>query len=345
MSTAKQTSGVIIEGEVVGSAPLVAPNDTPRVRGVDPLVIIEQRNKAFENVIRYAISATRPEHWFDQNGKPYLGAAGSESVARRCGVSITNTRRQRIEGHDEKGSFYDWIVEATFSLPGGLDSVEGMGTCSSRDVFLGTETNAGRELYEIDSGNILKAAYSNCKVNGVTSLLGLRGLSWAFLSQFNITPDGATKVEYKAGAKGGGSASSGFTFAFGKNKGASPETVGESDLAWYRKCFTESLADPAKAKFKASNEKGVAAIDAELARRANKGAGVSAPAAGGPSIWARIQAIAADYEYERGEKDEHLVALVKATTGKAKSSDLTEADLKQMEQAIAIAVKDAEIHF
>jgi hypothetical protein len=292
---------------------------------IEPMVVIEQRNKAFERLLEYAVRATEASHWFDQNGKPYLGAGGAEAVARRCGVKITNVRRERIDGSDEKGRFYDFIVEATFSLPGGLDSVEAIGTCSSRDNFLGTETNAGREIAEVDTGNILKAAYSNCKVNGVTSLLGIRGISWERLAQFGIEKDKATKVEYRHGAKGGGNGKE-FTFPFGKAKGKTPAEASDQDLTYYLEAFRKNVEDPEKQKYRAQNEKQVKAVEEEIAHRK----------AGKPvTPWSKIQDIADGY----GVPHEDLGGIVKTATGKSRSSELVEDDVPKVEAALAEAAK------
>jgi hypothetical protein len=304
---------------------------------IDPLAVIEQRNKAFERLITYALGATKPEHWFDQQGKPYLGAAGSEVVARRCAVRVAGVRREKTASSDDKGAFYIYVYEGTFSLPGGMDSVEALGTCSSRDSFLGTATKSGRELSEIDEGNVMKAAYSNMIVNGVTRLLGLRGLSWDTLSKFGITQDGASKVTYNAGAKGG-SAERALTFRFGRGKDKTPAEVGDEDLIWYAKAFRKDLADPEKAKYKANTEKQLAAVEAEQARRANGANGAQKPADAPVSLMVRLRALAADYEVPEAE----IGNLIKAATGKSKPSELTEEDFAKCEAKFSKAVGNDE---
>lgn len=330
--TATDTQQQVHIPEVVRTAQPLVRIDT------NPLELIEQRNKLVERVLALAIQATRPEHWFDQGGKPYLGGAGSEVVARRCGVRWENVRREKIHSSDDKGSYYLWLSKATFSLVGGVDSIEAEGTCSSRDQFLGTETSAGRELSEIDEGNILKAAHTNMVVRGVTSLLGLRGLSWEFLAGQGITPDGVSKVSYAAGAKGGGGiAKSGFVFKFGKGKDKDVAEVGDKDLQWYLNVFAEDLKNPEKEKYKSNTEKGIAAVTKEIERRKNP------PKA--PSIWQRIQALATDYEFPRGEKDADLVALVKKATSDKAGKDLTEDDFNLVEAALAEATSKGDVPY
>jgi hypothetical protein len=75
-------------------------------------------------------------------------------------------------------------------------------------------------------------------------------------------------------------------------------------------------------------------------QRAN-GNGQSKPppvAAAPTSIWQKIQAMADDYGYPRGEKDADLIALTKAATKNKHGKDLTEADFIAVEIAMASAM-------
>ena len=309
----------------------------------DVMAIIEERNRGMERMVEYAIRSTRPEQWCDQGGQPYLMAGGAQAVARRMGIKTTDVSETREKHQDEGGAFYEYVSRATFSLPGAYDRVEGViGSCTSRDAFIGTK-GAERALSDIDPGDIRKKAWTNMFQRGVTALLGLRGLSWETLAKYGIARDGAAQVEYKHGAKGGGqSGAGGYTFAFGKNKGKAPSELDEKDLGWYAQAFESSLADPARAKFKSSNEKGLAEVKGELARRANVKSGATAPAANGqaPTMWQRIQTLAQDYEFPRGEKDADLIAAVKKATGNKPGKELTEDDFKKIEAAIAKAAKE-----
>jgi hypothetical protein len=342
-----QADGRVIEGQVLdrGETAIAQRGDLSVAAHRDPdaeVTYLERRAAAFDRLLAIAISATQPHHWFDQQGKPYLGAAGSEVVGRKLGVKWAGVQYTQSKFEDDKGEYYEWSVTATFSLPGGLDSIESIGTCSSRDNFLGTETRAGRELADVDIGNIRKAAYSNMIVNGVTRLLGIRGLTWQQLSQFGITADGATKVDYKTGNKGGGAPTGGdggLTFKFGRCKGKGVFEVSADDLNWYLASFKKDLGDPEKAKYKANTEKQIAAVEHELARRANEKAGVGAKPAAGPSMWSRIITLADEYGFKRGEKDADLIALVKKTTDNKPGKDLDDADFVKVEAAMSAALQ------
>jgi hypothetical protein len=264
-------------------------------------------------------------------------------VGRQLGVKWAGVQYTQSKFEDDKGEYYEWSVTATFSLPGGLDSIESIGTCSSRDNFLGTETRAGRALAEVDIGNIRKAAYSNMIVNGVTRLLGIRGLTWEQLAKFGISAEGATKVEYKNGAKGGGSPTGGgdggLTFKFGRCKGKNVLEVSGDDLTYYLGLLEKDLADPEKAKYQKNTQNQIAAIKHEQARRVNEKAGAGGKPAAGPSMWSRICALAADYEFARGEKDAALIALVQKATDNKPGKDLNEDDFAKVENAMAEALK------
>lgn len=332
------TEDQVFDAEIVdGRAVAVAAKQEPTQ--VDILRVIEKRNVLLDKIKHYALSATHSGHWSAQGDKPYLGAAGSEVVARRCAVKIRNVHFRKVPSTDDKGDFYIYFYEGVFSLPGGFDEVEAVGTCSSRDTFLGTETKAGRPLSEIDEGNIAKAAYSNLMVNGVQRLLGLRGMTWEQLAAFGIERGGVAKVEFASGAKGGSTDRS-FTFRFGKGKDKTPAEVDDASLRWYADCFRKDLADPEKAKYKASGEKALAAVEAEIARRAAPKAATpsgqeSAPAPSGPSPWQQVQELGKVYAVDEST----LKAAIKGATGKTNAKDLVAADVELVENAL-VAMTD-----
>ncbi len=60
------------------------------------------------------------------------------------------------------------------------------------------------------------------------------------------------------------------TFRFGKGKGSTSFEVTDSNLDWYIKCATESVADPTKAKFQQQNAAELADLQAERSFRGSK---------------------------------------------------------------------------
>lgn len=306
------------------------PNGSQLSIDVDPLAIIEQRNKLLDRILEVAIRSTHVGQWTNLGGKPWPTGPAAESMARRCAVSITNISREKIQSQDDKGPFYIWVYRATFSLPGGRDVLEAEGTCSSRDSFLGTETSAGRPLSETDEGSIMKAAYTNCRVNGITQLLGLRNMSWDRLDSLGINEGKVAKVEYDTGAKGGGrgKASDDVELKFGKSKGKHLSEVGDDDVRWYVGCWEKDLADPEKSKFHANSRKNIEIAQALLAARANAAAGTAAPAGAAPSVWQRMKAL------DPTVSEADLKTIAKTATGKVNAAELVEADIAKVQAAI-----------
>jgi hypothetical protein len=301
------------------------------VAEIDPLAIIERRNQMLERLLDYAIKATHAGQWTDQQGKPFPTAAAAEVMARRCAVRIANVKKQKIDSQDDQGPFYMYLVEAVASLPGEWDSIEAMGTCISRDQFIGTN-GAKRQLSEIDEGNILKAAYSNMVVNAVTRLLGVRNLTWEALAKLGISQDGAAKVEYQHGSQGGGQSrsSSDVDLKFGKGKGKKLSEVSDDDVRWYMAAWEKDLSDPSKEKYHRFCKRDLEIGQALLAARANAAAGTSTPSAGAaaPSPWERIRAL------DKTVPEPELKELVKSATKKTNAKDLVEADVALVAAAL-----------
>lgn len=317
-------------GEVIDTPSRSVVRHQHQPADVDVLAIVERRNKLMERLLHTAISATTPEQWVDQSGKPYPTSAAAEVMARRCAVSITNTTQVKQVRHDDKGESYLYIVKGTARLPGGYDEIEAIGTCDSRDQFLGTETRSGRALSEVDEGNILKAAYSNFLVNAITRLLGVRNMTWDKLQSMGIDPSKASKVEYKAGSKGGGAGSSDIAdeqMKWGDAKGQTLRQMSSKNRLFYRDAATRDLDDPEKKQFKKRNEKIIAAVDALEQRPAD----TATEAAPKQSPWQRIQAEAK----AAGLDDATLKTLVKDVTKKASTGQLEDGDVQKMREAIA----------
>lgn len=62
---------------------------------------------------------------------------------------------------------------------------------------------------------------------------------------------------------------SGMACPFGKNKGVPLEELDDGGITWWRGCLEKDLADDTKARFHGKAKKDMAALDAELAYRAN----------------------------------------------------------------------------
>jgi hypothetical protein len=79
----------------------------------------------------------------------------------------------------------------------------------------------------------------------------------------------------------GGLGPSGVVMKFGKGKGTPIEQASDRDLEWYGDAIAKSVDDPEKSRYREGNERELAAVRAEVARRAG-GAAPASPAAAGP---------------------------------------------------------------
>jgi hypothetical protein len=171
--------------------------------------IAEARIGFITKVIHLAIKATNPKDWVNQSGTPYLCGSGAEKIARVFGVTVGDATYKRQDNKDDKGDYYLYIFKGRVSLPSKLsasgeaiaDSIVAIGTCSSRDNFFSKSYGKILPQSEIEEGNILKSAYTNMEVNGITRLLGLRNLTWDELKEHGIAKESVVSVEYKKGTK------------------------------------------------------------------------------------------------------------------------------------------------
>lgn len=173
----------------------------------DFLAVSEEKLTLLKEVRRIALKITTAADWVDQNGKPYLMSSGAEKVARLFAVGWGNFRKEKIMTSDEQGSYY--IYEYTGDFTFRNDKIEAIGTCSQRDQFFAKVNGKLKPESEIDETNIMKAACTNCRTNGITQILGLRNLTWEDLKVAGIEKEKAAKVTYATGGAGGGLISEG----------------------------------------------------------------------------------------------------------------------------------------
>lgn len=191
------------ERQFDGHEMVVVPSQTLAEMSDDLIASAERRIASIEKIIALALKITNIHDWVDQNGKPYLAASGAEKIGRLFGVSWKILGEPlKISSNDEKGVFYFYQVTGIFSLL--KDTIHAIGTCSSKDQFFAKRGGEFKPISEIDETNILKAAYSNCVVNGVTRLLGIRNLTWEQVEASGLKRNTVAKVEYAAGGAGGG---------------------------------------------------------------------------------------------------------------------------------------------
>ncbi len=169
---------------------------------------IIQALAAYHNILKAALKYTHAGDWVNLGGKPYLLATGAERIARPFGVYLTGVKFSKEERTDANGKYFMYFCLGTVGsrLLGAELTFEG--TCSSRDKFFGTftETRDGQKvtvlkpLEDVSEPDIKKKAWNNMFVNGITRLLGLRGLKWELLAESGIKQGETASVQY--GGKG-----------------------------------------------------------------------------------------------------------------------------------------------
>lgn len=179
------------------------------------LEVIKKRNILLEKALPLAIAVTRGGDWVKMGEYMWPMAAGCEKIMRRFAIRMHSTRFEKTVSEDEKGAFYIYTCFATFELPGGLDSMEAVGTSSSRKPFFGrrvewVKPKGGgkdkkithfRPFFEIDEDSIIKASRSNCIANGIQDILGIRHLTQKDLENLGVQGDIAT-VDFGDTTKG-----------------------------------------------------------------------------------------------------------------------------------------------
>jgi hypothetical protein len=217
--------------ETKGSQEIVVMNNAGLADTTDDIIASAERRIAqIDKVITLSIRRTNENDWVDLSGKPYLTASGAEKIARLFGISWKILKSEKVMSNDEKGQFYFYQVTGIFSLAGWKDSVEAVGTCSSKDQFFAKRGGELKPISEIDETNIMKAAYSNCVANGVCRLLGIRNLTWDQVKAGGIDSSKAAKVNYANGGAGGGlisEAQGKRLYAIAKNAGKTDEQMKE----------------------------------------------------------------------------------------------------------------------
>lgn len=166
---------------------------------VDQLIEIAEKNiELIKKLIKISVKITNENDWVDLGGKPYLRHSGAEKIAARFGVSWEINNIEKTVSEDEKGKYFIYTAVGTFSLPTTpVRKIQAIGVASSRQNFWGWEGGEIKPLSEISEAAIKKHAVTNCILNGLTHLLGLRSLSWEDFQETGIKVEKIPRVEFK----------------------------------------------------------------------------------------------------------------------------------------------------
>ncbi len=180
----------------------VVETDIITISAIEDLISVAQkRMETVPKLIGLSLKVTNYRDWALQDGNPYLCHSGAEKVARLFGVKISDVASKKEMTEDSEGRFYIYVLTGKFSLPGDMDSIEAIGTCSQRDGFFSKAQGKRKDTSEIDETNILKAAYSNLVVNGITHLLGLRNITVEQLKEAGIDMSKVLSIGYGKGTQ------------------------------------------------------------------------------------------------------------------------------------------------
>lgn len=169
------------------------------------LATAERVEERVRKIKAMALRQTNKMDWVDMGGKPYLQASGAEKIARLFGISwrICAEYPKKEFITDEKGSYYIYIFKGEFMMGG--KAIEVVGTCGQKDKFLGHSKGALKEASEIDEGAVIKKANTNMVARGITTILGIRNLTWEEITgATGAKKEESSGVSYKGGSKGGG---------------------------------------------------------------------------------------------------------------------------------------------
>lgn len=159
----------------------------------------ERQIQALKRVMLAALSMTNHHDWCILGGRPYLTGSGAEKIARLFGISWYDFKIEESRYEDDKGPYIVYTVTGKFRM--GPSEIEAVGTCSTRSAFFGKAGGEFKPLSEVDIPSVKKAAVTNCIVNGVKRMLGIRSVTLEALKAAGVKVELIPRVEYKK--KGG----------------------------------------------------------------------------------------------------------------------------------------------
>jgi len=146
--------------------------------------------KAMRQIQLASLSATNPQDWVDQSGKPYLQSSGSEKTAALWGISWQIIKQEKTIKDDS----YIWLTTLRISAPRMGRVIDILGTRSSKDPFFGIRGGQAIPIDQIDEASVRKSSYTNALARGVQIILGLRNLTWEDLEKHGIEKGKVAKI-------------------------------------------------------------------------------------------------------------------------------------------------------
>ena len=146
-----------------------------------------------KNIFKVMVLKTNPRDWIDRNGFPELQGSGGWAIRQAFGISFFWTTKPYVEKNEATGHRYA-ICEGIF-FHKQLGILEEMGSRSTEDDF----------VKDWPDNELKKCAIANLFSRGLLRLVGISKLTWDDLKAVDpkYSPGAASKIEYKAGSKGG----------------------------------------------------------------------------------------------------------------------------------------------
>jgi hypothetical protein len=126
----------------------------------------------------------------------YFNSGGCDRIASGVGISYGKPSEERRPLAD---GYVEYLFTATFTM--GNRTISATGGRASNDSFFTSRRDAQGNAVtlsaqEVKARDVRNAAWTNCKNNGIKSLLGLRNLSEEMLQAHGVVTDQGAKVVY-----------------------------------------------------------------------------------------------------------------------------------------------------
>lgn len=163
----------------------------------EALARAQQREQVTMTLLAYSISRTISPDWIDLQGRPHPMTRAVISMLKTVGITATIEEVvtiRRDDGHYTK-RVLGWAQQE------GFPRISVLGKAFSRDAFFTTryaEDDAGNRVKtempgsEVQEDDVEAKAVTNFYYRCLCACLGIKGLTWADLAPFGITPNGAT---------------------------------------------------------------------------------------------------------------------------------------------------------
>lgn len=213
------------------------------------VALMRARVENQKKMLAIAIGLTSESQWTVFGDSVYPTGGAADTILRRAFGLTWGEKKVTIETTEEgdlEAVSVAWLMQGDRQV----------------EQFEGRRRMGGFIKTEAD---MRKGAVENMKSVAVRDLLGLRFRTVTELRDMGLNiGSGVKRVEFQNRGK---DESGGLVVPFGKNKGVPITELTDKQLEWYIGAAKQTIADPEKAKFRAKEEKWLAALESELSGR------------------------------------------------------------------------------